>query len=77
MVAIALAAAATAASADHQLPAKEPGDVRIARAIADALARERIGGVRVECTNGLVVLTGAVDDNVAASVQVAAVSAST
>ena len=63
LVAIALAAAATAASADHQLPAKEPGDVRIARAIADALARERIGGVRVECTNGMVVLTGAVDDN--------------
>ena len=62
LLAIALAAAATTVAADHQLPAREPGDVRIAREIAEALVRERIGGVRVESTSGVVALTGVVAD---------------
>ena len=75
LVAMTLAAAATAVAADHQLPGSELGDVRIAREIAEALARERIGGVRVECTNGMVLLTGAVDNNDAVRNAVAAARA--
>jgi|SRR5262245_40334991 len=75
LAAIALAAAAATAAADHELPAKQPGDVRIAREVAEALARERIGGVRVECTSGMVVLTGAVDSNDALRSAVAAARA--
>ena len=70
-----LAAAATVVAADHEVPGREPGDVRIAREVAEALARERIGSVRVECTNGMVLLTGAVDNNEAVRNAVAAARA--
>jgi len=74
-VAIALAAAATAVVADHELPAKEPGDVAIARRIAEALAQAHIGGVRVEATNGTVTLTGVVENDDALRNAVAAARA--
>src|SRR5262245_2457778 len=75
LAAMALAAAATSATADHELPAKQPGDVRIAREVAEALVRQRIGGVRVESTNGMVLLTGVVDSNDAMRNAVAAARA--
>jgi BON domain-containing protein len=70
-----LAAAATAVVADHQLPAREPGDVAIARRISEALAQARIGGVRVEATNGTVTLTGVVENDDALRNAVAAARA--
>ena len=71
----ALAAGATPAAADHELPGKEPGDVFIARRIAEALAQAHIGGVRVETADGVVVLTGVVENDEAVGNAVAAARA--
>lgn len=50
-------------------------DATLARDVAVALQRVRIGGVRVESTNGVVALMGVVDDNNAVRTALAAAQA--
>jgi cytochrome c5 len=47
-------------------------DATLVRTVAEALAQARIGGVRVESTNGVVALMGVVDDNNAVRAALAA-----
>jgi hypothetical protein len=74
IAAIGAAAAAGAGEAIYR-DKSELDDAGIARQIAEALADARIGGVRVESTNGTVMLTGVVKDGEAVRSAVAAARA--
>ena len=68
-------APAPVAKLEIRKPAAVVDDATLARDVAEALQRVRIGGVRVESTNGVVALMGVVDDNNAVRTALAAAQA--
>jgi cytochrome c5 len=58
-----------------QNPGSPVDDATLVRTVGEALAKARIGGVKVESTNGVVALMGVVDDNNAVRAALAAARA--